>query len=239
MTENSRKLVSSRYAQSGREYDDVRLRTFRGQLLTEQDVRLFESLLPANPGAAVVEVGAGTGRFTIPALRRGLRPIATDVNPSLLDGLRAKLADAGLAGACELRTEDVFALSFPEGSLDLIYCIHVIPRFTRLDDQRAALAEMARTLRPGGRLLFNYRNARSLLYGRFDREHAATPGQIQEALAAAGLRIEAERGKWLLNGRVVDLLPRAAARAVAALDRRLWRFHPHRAWDVFVLAVKD
>jgi SAM-dependent methyltransferase len=38
-----------------------------------------------------------------------------------------------------------------------VYSINVLPRLLTLEDQRAALQEIARVIKPGGRLLFNYR----------------------------------------------------------------------------------
>ncbi len=47
-----------------------------------------------------------------------------------------------------------------------------------------------------------------------------------------------KRGKWILNGRLIDLVGETAGRALAAIDAKLWSFRPDRAWDVFVLAEK-
>ncbi len=236
----SRQQVGDRYSQSGAEYDDLRIRSPRGTILTRHDLRLFRSMFPEAQGSMkVVELGAGTGRFTIPVLERGFHVTATDFNESLLAELEKKLSGLGLPGSCELAVADIFHLGFESGSVDFAYSIHVIPRFSELSDQRAAILEVARVLKPGGRFLFNFRNAASLLYGRFDREHAATPAQIEDMLREGGMRVVQKRGKWILNGRVIDLVGSAAGRVLAALDASLWRFHPNGAWDVFVLAEKD
>jgi ubiquinone/menaquinone biosynthesis C-methylase UbiE len=239
MSEQTRDDVRTRYAQDGARYDSVRVGSARGAVLTHNDLALFREMLPElPPQARVVEVGAGTGRFTLPMLERGGEVIATDVNESLLAQLRSKLEARGLGPRCQVRREDVFHLSFETASLDFVYGIHIIPRFGSLEDQRLALVEIARTLKPGGRLLFNFRNRSSLLYGRLDRKHAATPEQIREILREGGLRIDRMCGKWLLNGRLVDLVGPLLGSAIAAVDRRLWSFRPLRAWDVFVLATR-
>jgi ubiquinone/menaquinone biosynthesis C-methylase UbiE len=184
-----------------------------------------------------MEVGAGTGRFTIPAIEAGHVIVATDVNNSMIARLREKVRAAGFEGRCRIALEDIFRLSFPDEAFDLVFSLHVVPRFLELEDQRAAIREMARTLRPGGQLLFNYRNRRSL-YGLFEGGHAATPAQIRQILRETGLRIVKQRGKWLLTRRLLDLLPLRAGRLVSAVDRRLAGFWPSGAWDVFVLAKK-
>ena len=235
----TRDQVRNAYDEPGSKYDQVRFDTARGALLTEHDLALFRRYLPEVPGdARVVEVGAGTGRFTLAALERGIRIEATDVNESLLAELAQKLADRGLTDRCAVRREDIFALGIEDESVDLVYGIHVIPRFQSLEDQRLALREVARTLRPGGRLFFNFRNGASLLYGRVDKEHAAKASEIEEILDDLSLSVDALHGKWILNGRLVDLVGAGIGRAIAAVDRALWSFQPRRAWDVFVLATK-
>ncbi|MEE8475604.1 MAG: class I SAM-dependent methyltransferase [Myxococcota bacterium] len=239
MTEDSRQRIRSSYSGSGDGYDDLRLRDPGGALLSRHDLRLFDQLFqPPEEATRVVEIGAGTGRFTLAALARGVRVLATDVNESLLDALRQKLDAAGLADRCQVESEDIFKLSFEDGSVDYAYSIHVLPRFLNLDDQRAAIAEVARTLRTGGRFLFNFRNADSLIYGRFDRMHAARTRDIEGFLRGAGLRIVERRGKWLLTGRLVRILPAPLRPLAAAVDRLLWRFLTDRAWDVFIVAEK-
>jgi SAM-dependent methyltransferase len=239
VTQETRRRVGDNYAQSGARYDDLRIRSGRGAILTAHDLRLFLSLFPSEQGSMrVVELGAGTGRFTIPVLERGFHITATDFNESLLEELSRKVAESDLPGSCQVAVEDIFNLSFENESVDFAYSIHVIPRFRQLADQHAAILEVARTLKPGGRFLFNFRNRASLLYGRIDREHAATPAQIDDALREGGLRVVRKQGKWILNGRVIDLVGETAGRALAAVDAKLWSFHPDRAWDVFVLAEK-
>jgi SAM-dependent methyltransferase len=239
VTDDTRRIIRSSYSGSGDDYDDVRLRDAGGALLSQHDLRLFDRLFRPPEGATrVVELGAGTGRFTLAALARGARVLATDVNEGLLATLRQKVEAAGLADRCRIENESIFELSFEDESVDYAYSIHVIPRFLNVRDQGAAITEVARTLRPGGRYLFNFRNAESLVYGRFDRAHATRPREIERILSAAGMRIVEKRGKWLLTGRLVRLLPAPLRHLAAAIDRLLWRFLPDRAWDVFVVAEK-
>ena len=52
------------------------------------------------------------------------------------------------------------------------------------------------------------------------------------------MRIIDQRGKWLLNRRLLDKLPLFVGRCLAAIDRALERVRPNRAWDVFLVAEK-
>lgn len=239
MTTRTRKDVQEGYAGSAAEYDRIRLEDPRGALVTEHDTRLFLKLFPAEPGnMTVVEIGAGTGRFTVPALERGFSLTATDVNETMLERLRERIEKRGWTDRCVIRTEDIFNLSFADDSLDYVFALHVIPRFGSLEDQESAICEVARTMKPGGRFLFNYSN-RSSFYGLFYKAHTATPSQMNRMLTKAGLRVETQRGKWIMNRSLVNRLPIAAARAVAAADRAISGFWPTHAWDLFVVAVKE
>ena len=92
--QDSRGTVRRRYAGTGEAYDDVRLRDPGGALLSRHDRRLFETLFrPPADATRVVELGAGTGRFTLaalavlaalPTLPVDWQLLATDVNEGLL-----------------------------------------------------------------------------------------------------------------------------------------------------------
>ncbi len=235
----TREDVQEVYAGSAAEYDRVRLEDPRGALVTEHDTRLFLRLFPPEPGnMTVVEIGAGTGRFTVPALARGFSLTATDVNETMLDRLRERIEARGWSDRCRIQAEDIFNLSFADGSLDYVFALHVIPRFGSLKDQQAAICEVGRTMKSGGRFLFNYNN-RSSFYGLFYKGHTVTPSQMKRMLARAGLHIAAHRGKWLMNRTMVNHLPMAAGRAVAAVDHAISGLWPTHAWDVFAVAVKE
>jgi len=234
---DTRERVRRAYSQPRDRYDRKRIHDPRGRILTDHDVPLFLELLPAPMGGEhVLEIGAGTGRFTLPALDAGYRLVATDVNEAMLAELKSNVADR--SEAVRLQKEDAFGLSFGSGSSDLVFSIHVVPRFLTLSDQRAAISEMARVLKPGGRLIFNYRNRQSLVYGRFYRGYATSSDEIAAILADHDLEIEEQRSKFLLTRALVDRLPVSFGKAISHLDRGLRFLPPTRAWDVFVRAAK-
>jgi ubiquinone/menaquinone biosynthesis C-methylase UbiE len=92
-------------------------------------------------GAQLLEVGAGTGRISIPLLERGADLTGCDLSLPMLRRLRAKHAGARLAQA------DATRLPFASGSFDGLLTIHVLHL---VSGWRAALREFARVLRPGG-----------------------------------------------------------------------------------------
>jgi SAM-dependent methyltransferase len=98
-----------------------------------------------------LEIGAGTGYFTLNLLQTGLieRATATDISPGMLARLEGNASRLGL----EVRTAAAEAetLPFPDESFDLVFghaVLHHIP------DLELAFSEFARVLRPGGTLGF-------------------------------------------------------------------------------------
>ena len=98
-----------------------------------------------------LEIGAGTGYFTLNLLRAGViaDAVATDISSGMLSVL------AGWAEELGLEVETVRAeaeqLPFPAGSFDLVFGHAVLHH---LPDIERAFAEFARVLRPGGTLAF-------------------------------------------------------------------------------------
>jgi ubiquinone/menaquinone biosynthesis C-methylase UbiE len=101
----------------------------------------------AQSRGAVLEVAIGTGR-NLPYYPRDRRLTGIDLTPAMLTLARDRARDLGLAAA--LLVADAQALPFAAASFDSVVCtlgLNAIP------DDRAAVAEMYRVLRPGGRLV--------------------------------------------------------------------------------------
>ena len=113
---------------------------------------LLRSALPAGP-ARVLDVATGTGR--VPLLLAG-QPwfvgtlAGIDQAPAMLARARAKLEAQGLAERVALELGQAGALPWPAASFDLVVSLEALEFFPR---PRRALAEMARTLKPGGALI--------------------------------------------------------------------------------------
>jgi ubiquinone/menaquinone biosynthesis C-methylase UbiE len=106
---------------------------------------------PADPFGDALEIGAGTGYFTLNLMQSGVieRATATDISPGMLATLRDNAKGLGLA-VCTVTT-DAEELPFEDGSFDLVFghaVLHHIPDLAR------GFAEFHRVLRPGGTLAF-------------------------------------------------------------------------------------
>jgi ubiquinone/menaquinone biosynthesis C-methylase UbiE len=106
---------------------------------------------PEAPFGSALEIGAGTGYFTLNLMLAGLirEAVATDISHGMLSALSDTARSLGL----EVRTVRTEAerLPFPDESFDLVFGHAVLHH---LPDLEASFAEFARVLRPGGTVVF-------------------------------------------------------------------------------------
>ncbi len=125
-----------------------------GLLLWVTDTRLLyrslAAISDAPEGSAILDVPCGGG-IAFRALRpeQRVRYVAADLSPGMLRRARREAERRGLRQV-ELMEADVEALPFDGASFDLCVCLNSLHCFT---DPAAALREIGRCLRPGGRLI--------------------------------------------------------------------------------------
>jgi SAM-dependent methyltransferase len=166
---------------------------------------LLSPALAAGPRPArILDAGCGTGHNLLHLSRFG-RAVGIDLSSEALRFCRVRGAAAGKAS--------LLALPFPDATFDCVTSFDVLYHRWVADD-RVAVAELARVLRPGGVLLVRVPALRAL-WGAHDEavhsRHRYTRGELTRLLRAAGLEVvRASYGNTLL-------LPLLAARRT--LDR--------------------
>jgi SAM-dependent methyltransferase len=161
---------------------------------------LFEAVLGAagvGEGTRLLDVGCGSGLALQLAAERGAVPSGIDISPGLLGVARERLPDA------DLREGDMEALPFEDTAFDAVVGVNA---FQFAGDPRRALAEAARVVRPGGRVVASlfaapersqstavHHAMQALIPPAAAAEHApyalSAPGNLEAALAAAGLHV--------------------------------------------------
>lgn len=95
----------------------------------------------------VLEIAIGTGR-NLPLYPPGVRLTGIDISPGMLDVARVRTVELGRA--VDLRVGDAQTLPFPDQTFDTVVCTLAL---CTIPDDRRAMSEAHRVLRPGGLLL--------------------------------------------------------------------------------------
>jgi ArsR family transcriptional regulator len=150
--------------------------------------------LSARPIGRLVDVGTGTGRMLELFGPVAESALGVDRSPEMLRLARVKIAQAGL-GSAELRQADMYSLPIAGGTVDTVI-IHQVLHYAQ--QPAAAVAEAARLLGPGGRLVI-------VDFAPHEREEL----RDRDAHARLGFADEAVIG-WMsaagLNARVAEHL---------------------------------
>jgi ubiquinone/menaquinone biosynthesis C-methylase UbiE len=102
------------------------------------------ALLGAHPGMRLMDLGAGTGFYTRELAPHVGRLLAVDVQPAMLDAF-----EADPRAAVDLLVADADTLPVADDALDAVVSTMTFHEFAG----PSSLAELARTLRPGGRVV--------------------------------------------------------------------------------------
>jgi ubiquinone/menaquinone biosynthesis C-methylase UbiE len=148
--------------------------------------RLRDALAPA-PGERVLEIGPGTGYYTLQMadwVGRAGRLDVLDVQQEMLDSTMRRARAAGAGNVVPARG-DARALPYADASFDAAYLIAVLGE---IPDQPAALRELARVLVPGGRLVVGE---------LFGDPHWVSPTRLRARAEAAGLLFARRSGSAL------------------------------------------
>ena len=106
-------------------------------------------------GSQVLEIGCGAGFLSLALAERKFNVQAIDAVDAMVEQTRQHAKEAGMAEQISVNVGDVTCLAFQDGAFDLVLAIGVIPWIARPD---TALQEMARVLKPGGRIILTADN---------------------------------------------------------------------------------
>jgi ubiquinone/menaquinone biosynthesis C-methylase UbiE len=173
--------------------------TSLGSLTEAIEQRLVLELMGDVGGIRLLDAGCGDGALVCAAAARGAEVTGVDSDPAMLAAAQGRAANAGVRAIfLEGRAE---RLPFPDASFDMVSSITVL---CFVPDAGGALREMARVLRPGGRLVLgelgrcNLWAARRRVLGwlgsrTWKAARFRTAGELRTLAEQAGLLVTMQR----------------------------------------------
>ncbi|MER7847692.1 class I SAM-dependent methyltransferase [Kitasatospora sp. NPDC096077] len=197
---------------------------------------VLHGLLDGLPAGVALDAACGTGRQTAALLARGHRTIGVDQSPEMIARARERAPQA------EFRTGRLEALPLDDDSVDLAVCTMALTHQPEVD---GTVAELARVVRPGGRVLISDLHPFVIaLQGQcifvrgpgrlgFVRNHLHLPSAYLNAFTAAGLQVRSCH-EPVFNG---SLAPGGYEEFIADAARAAWDGLPLMViWEAVVPA---
>jgi ubiquinone/menaquinone biosynthesis C-methylase UbiE len=144
----------------------------------------LRSVLEPVAGERVLEVGPGTGYYALPVARwldPGGRLDVLDIQQEMLDHTLRRATEEGISNIVGERA-DAREMPYADSTFDAVYLVTVLGE---IPDQSAALRELRRVVKPGGRIVVGE---------LFGDPHMVTHGALRERAAAAGLEVDRKLG---------------------------------------------
>ncbi|BCV21253.1 class I SAM-dependent methyltransferase [Moorella sp. Hama-1] len=151
------------------DYDDWYQRPL-GALVDRVEKEPIYAYLDPHAGEYILDVGCGTGNFSLELARLGVKVMGIDISEPMLARARKKAADAGLA--VEFLHADAMNLPFADNTFNKIVSVTAL-EFA--PDLKAVLAESYRVLKPGGRMVIGLIGGNSLWSRHYKARAAREP----------------------------------------------------------------
>lgn len=136
-------------------YDEEgRLLSQHGQVEYRTTMKYIRECLAGVSDPSILEVGAGTGRYSVTLAKQGLRVTAVELVPHNLEILQSKLDGSEPITAMQGNALDLS--DFPDACFDLTMLLGPMYHLYTREDKIQALSEAVRVTKPGGHILVAY-----------------------------------------------------------------------------------
>ena len=190
----------------------------RGRFANQAEAQIYLRYLAPRADQTVLDAGAGMGRFAVVVAPRVKRLVAVDLSSTALEVLTAETKVRHITNV-ETSQGDLCSISPSLGPFDSVYSIEAIQHIPSHKERLAAVQNLCRMLKPGGKCLisvvgWNVRVAREVdkegFWGSGEGRLYAfcfTPDELRSLMEEAGVRNVRIRGAIVLPGRITRRLP--------------------------------
>jgi len=154
--------------EDGRRYDEQKeISPYRERMMTKNMMLrdVIQKYLPKNKKLPILDLGSGTGIWSIFVAKKGYNAICTDISEGILDRAKERVRKEKLQGKIIVETADICDLSkYKTNSFSFVMAIGDILSYC--SDAKKALKEIKRVTKPGGILLGDVENRYKIFDGR-------------------------------------------------------------------------
>jgi ubiquinone/menaquinone biosynthesis C-methylase UbiE len=179
-------------------YIEERFTSPLGALLHDRQTQVLRNVIAARPVPDVLEIAPGPARLTTNVIDIAGRLTLIDASAEMLGEARRRLSSMDAKTPCTMVRGDAFCLPFP-ARFDLVYSFRLIRHFGR-EHRLRLYREVARVLKPGGRLVFDainaevYESMRAIADGGGHYDASLDRKSLAAELSEAGFEVESLAG---------------------------------------------
>ena len=217
--EGSRRSIG--YSHSAAEtYDAVRFIESGGQAIDSIEREVIDSLVGQSPpNGLALDVGSGTGRFSMVVAEKGYRTVSLDGSFPMLTVHREKMLEGNGRLKCCLVQGNALHLPFTDGCFDIVLSVRMLNQLGSDSQRIGAIKEMVRVCKPGGKVALDLTNVASFGYLSGEFSHLTAVPRIKKELRGAFPQIRIiVRGRFFIPFSVFLILDHRAMQWLARAD---------------------
>jgi ubiquinone/menaquinone biosynthesis C-methylase UbiE len=178
------RYMKDSYTSQAESYDRVRYTSLEGSYFVDLEVRALSKWMRDPASLRLLDIPAGTGRLSIPLAEMGAEVHGVDITESMVRKAQEKAHRKGLRNVT-FRVANGRLLPFQAGTFDIVTSFkffHLIPN----SEKHLFVREMARVVKPGGRLIVEFNSAYYGVVMAFLRHYLRKRGHVGQACLFPG-----------------------------------------------------
>lgn len=222
-------------------YDKERFFSVWGKMFDKQEKDVVISNLPIDiKNIKALDIGAGSGRFTIELAKKGITVNSCDYSQPMLDIIKLKIKETELEKFISLSKQDITSLTFQDDQFDFICCIRITDNLDTRVNVEKAIMELIRVLKPEGTVVFDVINPISIAgLGPKKSSMLSLIETKKIILTIPGVKIKKYFGRRIVSQTAYEKCPVIFLKYLDVIDKILSKIFPLFCVRIYFILTKD